>query len=267
MPDRRRFVAGLIALATISAAHAEPLAPGTVFRDCPTCPEMVVISPGTFMMGSDGRYAVEGPAHAVKIEDPFAIGRFEVTFDEWDACVTAGGCSHRPHDHDWGRGRRPVINVAIADVEAYLRWLSSETGFAYRLPTEAEWAFANRGGTTTEFWWGDAVDSGHANCRGCGSKWDGHGSAPVGSFRPNPFGLYDTTGNVLEWVEDCWNPDHTGAQGDGSPRRDGDCRYRVIRGGNWYYVDKVARSAWRGRTDARVGSYGIGFRVVRDVAR
>lgn len=266
MPRRRRFAAGLLALAATSAAHTEPLTPGTVFRDCSACPEMVVIPPGTFTMGADGRYAYEGPAHAVTIEEPFAIGRFEVTFDEWHACVVAGGCSHQPHDHDWGGGRRPVINVSIAHVEAYLRWLSNETGITYRLPSEAEWAFANRGGTTTEFWWGDAVESGHANCRGCGSEWDGHTSAPVGSFPPNPFGLHDTTGNVLEWVEDCWNPDHTGARGDSSPRRDGDCRHRVIRGGSWYYVDKVARSAWRGKTDSRAGSYGIGLRVARDVS-
>ena len=199
------------------------------------------------------------------IPEPFAIGRYEVTFDEYDACVAAGGCPTEPYDHRWGRGRRPVINVSYADIEAYLAWLSDVSGHAYRLPTEAEWEYANRGGTTTAYWWGDAVGTGRANCRGCGSDWDGRGTAPVGSFAPNRFGLYDTTGNVLEWVADCWNPSHAGAPDGPAARRDGDCRYRVIRGGNWYYVANTARATWRARNEVRANTYGIGFRVARDL--
>lgn len=170
-----------------------------------------------------------------------------------------------PDDHKWGRGRRPVINITWYDAKAYVAWLSAKTGEAYRLPTDAEWEYAAHAGTTTEFFWGDEVGENLANCRDCGSEWSKKGSAPVGSFGANPFGLHDMHGNIWEWIEDCWNPTQEGAPADGSTRLDGDCRSRVMRSGSWYYFSKNARSAWRFKNDARVKSYGIGMRVVREL--
>ena len=161
------------------------------------------------MMGSapdePGRGETEGPQHLVTISRPFAVGKYEVTFDEWSACVGDGGCVRRPRDWGWGRGDRPVIDVSWDDAQQYVRWLGARTGGDYRLLTEAEWEYAARGGTDTAYWWGARVGHGNANCDGCGSQWDGKETAPVGQFDPNPFGLYDTVGNVREWVEDCWH--------------------------------------------------------------
>jgi formylglycine-generating enzyme required for sulfatase activity len=167
------------------------------FRDCWDCPAMVVIPPGSFMMGSPpneaGRDDDEGPQHLVHVP-AFSIGKYDVTFDEWDACVNAGGCSKHPSDEDGGRGRRPVIYVSWNDTLQYVRWLSLKTGHTYRLPSEAEWEYAARAGTTTAYYWGDQVGSGNANCDGCGSQWDAHHTAPVGSFTANAFGLHDMLG-------------------------------------------------------------------------
>lgn len=237
---------------------------GPFFRDCDVCPEMTVVPAGSFVMGDDGHEAYEKPAHPVTIARPFAIGRFEVTFAEWEACVAGGGCKAAPDDHGWGRERRPVINVTFADIAGYLRWLSSRAGRAYRLPSEAEWEYAARAGTATQYWWGDAVGAGHANCRDCGTPWSGKGTAPAGSLPANPWGLFDTAGNVWDWVADCWNPNHAAAPADGGPRLGGDCQNRVIRGGSWYYVPNLARSAYRFRNHVQVHSYNVGFRVARD---
>ena len=260
-----RFIVVFLLAMTSTVVWGGDRPSGTLFQDCPQCPELVVVPAGTFVMGAGGRYEQEQPAHPVTIAQPFAIGRHEVTFDEWDACVAAGGCDHTPDDHAWGRGRQPVINVTFAQVETYLAWLSETTGHTYRLPSEAEWEYTARAGTTSEFWWGDDVGTNRANCRDCGSKWSGKQSAPVASFAANPFGLFDTAGNVWEWAADCWVATHDGAPGDGTTRTDGDCRWRVIRGGSWYYFKKNARGAWRFRNDARVNSYGIGFRVLREL--
>lgn len=237
---------------------------GQVFRDCPDCPEMVMLPAGVFVMGDSGRNKQEHPPHRVILSRPFAIGRTELTFDAWDACHAAGGCPEAPHDHGWGRGDRPVINITVADIEDYIAWISSRTGHAYRLPSEAEWEYAARAGTATQYWWGNGVGDNLTNCRGCGSPWSGKGSAPVASFTANPFGLHDTSGNVWEWVADCWNPDHKGAPSDGSARRDGDCQSQVIRGGSWYYFSKLARSAYRFKNNIQVKSYNIGVRLARD---
>ena len=218
------------------------LRPGRVFRDCPECPEMVVVPAGSFMMGSPsheaGRGDDEGPRHRVTIEKPFAVGKYEVTFAEWDACVADGGCGgHRPEDEGWGRGRRPVINVNWDDAKAYVRWLNRKTGKQYRLPSEAEWEYAARAGTTTRYNWGDDIGRNRANCNGCGSRWDRKQTAPVGSFRANVFGLHDVHGNVWEWVEDCLNYNYAGAPADGSPWTDGDCTLAaVLRGGSWFGI-------------------------------
>ena len=251
--------------AAMGEAFAQALNTRDSFRDCERCPEMVALAPGRFVMGMNGPHPTERPAHTVNIAYPFAIGRFEVTFDEWTACIDAGGCADMPDDHQWGRGTRPVINVTFAEAEGYARWLSRKTGAVYRLATEAEWEYAARAGTETEFSWGNDVGVNNANCRDCESAWSKIGSGPTGSFAPNPFGLYDMHGNVWEWVQDCWNADHVGAPADGRARLTGDCRQRGIRGGSWYYFSKNARSAWRFKNDARVKSYGIGFRVVREL--
>ena len=214
-------------------------APGTAFRDCPDCPEMVVVPAGSFMMGSPsheaGRAEDEDPRHRVTIAKPFAVGKYEVTFAEWDACVADGGCGgHRPEDEGWGRGRRPLVNVSWDDAKAYVRWLSRKTGKPYRLPSEAEWEYAARAGTTTRYSWGDDIGRNRANCLYCDSRWDLKQTAPAGSFRANVFGLHDVHGNVSEWVEDCWNDNYAGAPADGSPWTDGGCTRRVLRGGSWF---------------------------------
>lgn len=259
---RALVIAAALALAP-AAALAET--PGDGFRDCGQCPRMVAIPAGSFVMGSDGRHEQERPAHWVTIERPFAIGRYEVTFAEWQACHDEGGCSFVPDDHKWGRDRRPVINVDFAAAGEYVAWLARRTGHAYRLPSEAEWEYAARAGTVTAYWWGDEVGEGNANCRECGTRWSGKGTAPVGSLAANPLGLHDTSGNVWEWVGDCWNPDHAGAPATGTTRLEGDCLNRVIRGGSWYYFSRLSRSAYRFKNDSRVKSYNIGFRVVREL--
>jgi hypothetical protein len=158
---------------------------GRVFRDCPDCPEMVVVPAGSFMMGSiDG--ADETPVHKVTIAKPFAAGKFDVTFAEWDACVAASGCKHKPEDQGWGRGNRPVINVSWDDAtKQYLPWLSRKTGKSYRLLTEAEWEYAARAGTTTSYSWSNDIGRNRTNCIGCGSQWDNKQTAPAGSFASN----------------------------------------------------------------------------------
>jgi formylglycine-generating enzyme required for sulfatase activity len=160
-----------------------------------------------------GRDAAEGPQRPVTIARPFAVGKYEVTFAEWDACVAAGGCSHRPGDNRWGRGSRPVINVSWDDITLeYLPWLSRKTGKTYRLLTEAEWEYAARGATSASapskaYWWGDRASHEYANygkdqcCDGLKQGRDQWvNTAPVGQFPANPFGLHDMHGNVWEWV-------------------------------------------------------------------
>ncbi|OHC73286.1 MAG: hypothetical protein A3G18_11855 [Rhodospirillales bacterium RIFCSPLOWO2_12_FULL_58_28] len=253
-----------IALLSFTVAPAGAVEPPTAFRDCPQCPEMVVAPAGSFTMGDDGGFKYEKPAHPVAIAYPFAIGVYEVTFDEWTVCLDEGGCSKNPDDHKWGRGKRPVVNITFDEAEGYARWLSAKTGHKYRLPTEAEWEYAARGGTVTEYWWGDEVGDDNANCRTCAPAIS-HETYPVGTYKPNPFGLYDVHGNVWEWVQDCWRPDHANAPADGSARLDGDCRFRVNRSGSWYYVSTNVRSAYRAKFPAAAFSYGIGLRVVREV--
>ncbi len=239
---------------------------GETFQDCPECPEMVVLPKGTFVMGDkNSRDKREKPAHIVFFSKPFAMGKFELTFENWEACFNDKGCAKIPDDHGWGKVGRPVINVDIVEVEQYLAWLSKKTGATYRLPSEAEWEYAARGGTTTQYWFGDKVGMGKVNCRKCGTPWSGKGSAPVGTFPANPYGLHEMNGNIWEWAGDCWNPNHDGAKSNGETRLTGDCNYRVIRGGSWYYFSKLSRGAYRYRNDARVFSYNIGFRVLREL--
>jgi formylglycine-generating enzyme required for sulfatase activity len=246
----------------VAAEGAVP-EPGETFRDCPDCPEMVVVPAGEFDMGGKEN-PFEAPPHRVTIAKPYAIQRREVNFDEWDACADAGACKNRPSDHGWGRGKQPVIDVSWEDAEQFVGWLSQKTGRKYRLPSEAEWEYAARAGTTSPFWWGRDVGKGNANCDNCGEA-SLHKTVPTGSFRPNGFGLYDTAGNVYEWVEDCWNDNYAKAPKDGSAWTTGQCRQRVLRGGSFANKANAATSAARFRYDIDVRYYANGFRLVRDL--
>ena len=269
---------GWLTLAAASALKAAgekasraALRPGRTFRDCAACPVMAVLPAGSFTMGSPsherGRYDSEGPQRRVTIERPFAVGQYEVTFAEWDACASAGGCSHRPSDEGWGRGRRPVMNVSWNDAKEYVRWLSRRTGKRYRLLSEAEWEYAARAGTRTRYHWGDSVGHNRAACDACGSRWDDDRTAPVGSFGANRFGLHDVHGNVSEWVEDCWHDSYRGAPSNGRAWTfGGNCGRRVGRGGSWSNVPRHLRAAVRGRDSAGVRDVNNGFRVARTLA-
>ena len=244
-------VSGLVAAAGTANA-------GATFRDCHECPEMVVLPAGTFMMGSNTGNSDERPVHQVTIPRPFAVGKFELTFTEWDACVTAGGCAHKAKDRGWGRARRPVIDVNWNDAQAYLKWLNRKTGKSYRLLSEAEWEYAAQGGANSQ-----VLGKGNANCDGCGSRWDDKQTAPAGSFRPNGFGLHDMLGNVWEWTQDCWQENYTGAPSDGSAWTSVNCTFRVLRGGSWGGNPRHVRSADRSRGSPESRSSFKGFRVSR----
>ena len=258
-------LAAFITTLLVNKSTGNDLEPGNLFKDCTVCPEMIVIPSGSFNMGSSQGKKNELPIQEITIAKPYAIGRFEITFNEWDICHAEGGCLRKVHDRGWGRGYRPVINVLYADIQEYFSWISNKTNQLYRLPSEAEWEYAARAGTTTEYWWGNKMIKGNANCRGCGTKWSGKMSAPVGSFKGNPWGLYDMHGNLLEYVEDCWTNNHENVSGDGSPTVNSECLSRVIKGGAWYYLPRVSRSAYRARNDTRVFSYVIGFRALREL--
>jgi formylglycine-generating enzyme required for sulfatase activity len=258
----------LVALA-LGPLGLVPGAAGAGQRDCDVCPELEEVPAGEYMMGapvSDPEGSPqERPPHRVKFSAPFLVGKYEVTFREWDACVAEGGCQHRPDDFGWGRDDRPVMLVGWDDVQEYLGWLRARTGKPYRLLREAEWEYVARAGTATPYWWGATVGSGHANCKGCGSEWGDRQTAPVGSFRPNGFGLHDTSGNVWEWVEDCWSADYRSAGSDtGAFLGEGPCERRVLRGGSWINKPGNLRSSARawGAQDGRVNI--VGFRVARD---
>ena len=244
-------------------------------------PDMIRLQAGTFTMGSpedeEGRDDDEGPQHTVSIE-PFAIGKYEVTFDEYDRFAEATK-RELPDDAGWGRGKRPVINVSWEDAVAYAQWLSEQTGQVYRLPSEAEWEYAARGGSKTAHFWGKDADQAcdfanvhdevskekneefpwtHHKCR------DGYAqTAPVGEYSPNDFGLHDILGNVYEWTQDCWNESYEGAPADGSSWEAENCDDRVIRGGSWGYFPRFVRSAARVRDSADGAGVYLGFRLAR----
>ena len=236
---------------------------GEVFRDCPDCPELVVVPAGGFDMGSLV-FELEKPVHHVTIARPFAIGRREIRFQEWDLCAAADACKYRPDDRGWGRDNRPVTDVSWDDAKIYVAWLSSWTGEKYRLPSEAEWEYAARAGTTSTFWWGDDVGIDHANCRTCASAFVRR-TSPTGQYAANGFGLFDTSGNAAEWVEDCWNDSYRGAPRDGSSWVTGQCNYRVLRGGSFDTDARYIRPSARFRYEADVRYFANGFRIVRDL--
>jgi formylglycine-generating enzyme required for sulfatase activity len=222
-------------------------------------PKMVNIPAGQFKMGcASGKNCNkdEKPLHSVSIT-AFAMSATEVTFEQWDACVEEGGCNHNPEDQGWGRGSRPVINLSFDDVQEYLHWLNAKGKGTFQLPSEDQWEYAARAGSTSQYSWGNSVGENNANCDGCGSQWDHQQTAPVGSFKANHFGLYDMHGNVREWVQDCWHSSYNGA----ANHSDNACTSSVLRGGAWYFKPKSMRAAYRSYISREYRSFSIGFRL------
>jgi len=295
----RSLVSTLLSLLLIVAAASASAQERSdrEFRECSECPVMVGVPAGSFTMGSPkaerGRFDVEGPQHSVSIR-AFAIGKYDVTNEEFLSFLRETGYRPAPCDPilglTWespGHGlayppghisppRWPAVCLSWRDAEAYLAWLngkvrahasaSAQAG-PYRLPSEAEWEYAARAGTTTARWWGEAIGTNNADCNGCGSRWDGNEIADAGSFKPNPFGLYDVLGNVWQWTQDCWHESYVGAPRDGSAWTEGDCGKRVLRGGYWTSIPAFVRSAARSRADADGRDFdyssNAGFRVAR----
>ncbi len=265
----------MVSVARSSARPCIKPGSGESFKDCPNCPEMAIAPAGNFTMGSpqdEPERNSDETQHTVKIAKPFAVGRFAVTFAEWDACADDGGCGGaKPGDQGWGRGDRPVINVNWNEAKDYIDWLSKKTGKEYRLLSEAEREYVTRAGTTTPFWWGRSITPALANYDGSVEPYKGGGSKgeyrqktlPVKSFKPNAWGLYQVHGNVWEWVEDCWNGNYKGAPADGSAWTTGECKSRVLRGGSWYHYPRSLRAALRNWYNPGVRSGNYGFRVAR----
>ncbi len=243
--------------------NTDSLDPGRVFsdtlKDGSNGPEMMVIPAGKFRMGdiSGNGDEDEKPVHEVKIERLFALGKYPVSFAEYDYYCDQTGVD-KPGDEDWGRNDRPVINVSWNDAVAYIEWLREQTGKRYRLPSEAEWEYAARGGTDTAYWWGDEADKNLAN-------FSGKKTNPVKKFKANLFGLHDTLGNVWEWVQDTWHENYQSAPCDGSAWLDDELRLRVLRGGSWYSEPNYARSAFRNRDEPEYSNYNVGFRLAQDL--
>jgi formylglycine-generating enzyme required for sulfatase activity len=226
------------------------------FRDCDVCPQMVPVPAGAFMLGSPDnepqRQPYEGPQQPVTLA-AFAIGAGEVTFAQWQACVADGGCGgYTPADKGWGGGDRPVMSVSWRDATAYVEWLSRKTGRAYRLPSEAEWEYAARGGATTAYWWGASYDP---------SRTPMGKTAEVTSDEANSFGLHHVAGNVREWVQDCYVSGFSAANQSGAPIATGNCNLRVVRGGDYRGRAANLRIANRGRNPMNTRDSTVGFRV------
>lgn len=274
---------GLVAVGSMAQAPAVRVAPvvsataaggaSGPLRDCDVCPWLVVLPAGGFTMGTaDDEPELdqnELPRRRVRVGS-FAIGQFEVTFEQWDACVAAGACRPIDNDEGWGRASRPVIHTRWDDAQAFVAWLSKRTGRHYRLPSEAEWEYAARAGTSTPFGLGERIEPSQANFAG-GFTYNGshrgvdrQQTLPVGSFPPNAWGLHDLHGNALEWVQDCWHDNYERAPRDARPWLKGcsDPRH-VIRSGSWYDAPRYARSAFRGSIEVGNG-FALGFRVARD---
>jgi formylglycine-generating enzyme required for sulfatase activity len=232
-----------------------PPAPSGTYRDCDVCPEMTRIPGGTYLRGSPegepNRNAYEGPQREVSVP-AFAIGTYEVTREEWNACAADGACPDKGYSDN---GRLPALGVSFREGEQFVAWLSKKAGKKYRLPTEAEWEYAARGGSQTAYWWGERYESGRA---ATGAP------APVGSHSANGYGLHDVTGNAREWVADCYVNNYVNAPDDGAAMTQGDCGKRVVRGGAWTNPPSDLRVANRSRIDAGVRAQYMGLRVAAD---
>jgi formylglycine-generating enzyme required for sulfatase activity len=267
------------AVGLLTGERERALKPQERFRECDTCPEMVTVPAGTFVMGSPaseaGHETDEGPQRQVAFGQAFAVGRSAVTFNEWGACVAEGGCNaYRPGDYGWGGGARPVINVSWKDAQAYVTWLAKKTGAPYRLLSEAEREYVTRGCTSaacpsTPFWFGAEISPDRANYdwryayNGSAKAQPPRRTVATDASQPNPFGLLQVHGNVREWVEDCWNESLSGIPQDGAARTTGDCTTHVVRGGSWADEPKDLRSAKRSWEVTEERRAEIGFRVAR----
>jgi formylglycine-generating enzyme required for sulfatase activity len=252
-----------IVIPPASQAHGVGKAEGNRFQDCPTCPVMISIPAGGFTMGQGAREAESMPPHHVDIR-AYALGQTPVTVAEWKACIAASACKFLPRMRV-ADDRTPVHNVSWEDLGQYMAWLTKTTGHPYRLPSEAEWEYAARGGTTTRYWWGDSVGMFLANCTDCGGAQDTYGPLPVDALQPNPFGLYGMLGGVAQWTADCWFPSYRGAPTDATPREAKDCDKRVLRGGSFRAQHDEITVTYRGNYDAPVRYLVNGFRVARDL--
>jgi formylglycine-generating enzyme required for sulfatase activity len=264
------------AIGPLPLERERALKPKDSLKECDNCPEMVVVPAGSFTMGSPGsekdRSKDEGPQHSVTFARQFAVGKFSVTFDEWDTCVADSGCTYKPDDQGWGRGRNPVFNISWNDANTYVAWLSGKTGKTYRLLSEAEREYVTRAGTTSPFWWGDTISPEQANydvnfTYGNGPGEKRHRTLPVNSFQPNPWGLYQIHGNVWEWVQDCYNDGYAGAPSNGLAWTSGDCSRRVVRGGSWFSNPRNLRSANRNGYSSDLRDDDLGFRAYTSLQR
>ncbi|HEY1996584.1 SUMF1/EgtB/PvdO family nonheme iron enzyme [Paraburkholderia sp.] len=254
-------VASAPAAAEKTVAHTSTAAEN---KDCAGCPVMITIPAGSFTMGSSTDDPSERPPHRVSINTPFAIGKYEVTIEQWNACVAANACPHLSSENNSGKSA-PARDISWDDAQSYVKWLSKLTGKAYRLPTEAEWEYADRAGTTTQYWWGDQMRKGNANCKGCGEPWHQDGPENVGSFAANPYGLYDMNGSVWEWVSDCWHSSYKGAPADGRAWDEPNCDMRVIRGGSWREGADYMLTSTRFKYSGSVRQSQDGMRVAKDL--
>ena len=250
---------------TAEAEHA--LKPQVSFHECAKdCPEMIVVPAGDFMMGSPttekGRFPNEGPQQHVTIARSFAVAKFDVTFADWDACVSVGACPVAG-DGGYGRGTKPVINVSWDDAEQYVAWFSRMTNRPYRLLTEAEWEYAARAGSHHRLSLGRRHRQRECRLQGVRKQWDNRETSAVGSFKPNDFGLYDMNGDVWQWVQDCYHGDYNGTPTDGSAWSGGDCKFRDLRGSSWRSDPQYLRSANRLWLAPDSRHDDIGFRIGR----
>jgi formylglycine-generating enzyme required for sulfatase activity len=287
-------------LVIASAPTDAPPEPGTLFRDCPTCPLMTAVPTGEFLQGSSadtsGAQSFEFPQHRVRIAKPFAASRTEISVGEFaefaqatghdtQGCMTYDGEWKLSADVRWKNAltqqtsAHPVSCISWQDATAYARWLSERTGQSYRLPSASEWEYAARAGSTAERAWtvdADACAAGNLADQGAAQRYPGWAvlncndayvqAAPVGSFAANAFGLHDMLGNVFEWVADCWSDNYQGAPTDGRANRDGDCSQRELRGGSWFTAPSFVRFAYRNRFASDYRSSSVGFRLVREIA-
>ncbi|WP_415869908.1 formylglycine-generating enzyme family protein [Burkholderia ubonensis] len=233
-------------------------------RDCPACPAMLAVSPGTFAMGSNSGDPSEKPAHRVTLDHSYALAKYVVTVAQWNTCRDAGACPRLPGDSNTAPNA-PVRDLSWDDAQQYVKWLSKISGKSYRLPTEAEWEYAARGGTATRYWWGNDMRPGNANCKDCGPPWRAEAPDNVGSFAANPLGFYDMGGGVWEWVSDCWHNSYKNAPADGRSWDEPNCQVRVIRGGSWRDGASYMPVSTRFKYDSSVRYSANGFRVARDL--
>jgi formylglycine-generating enzyme required for sulfatase activity/serine/threonine protein kinase len=274
------FPNGARVAAALEAIDRLTLRPGKSFSDCADCPTMVVVPAGSYWQGAEDSspYALtkEKPRRMVTFSEPFAVGVFEVTMAQWDQCATEGGCSVRPRDNGWGRGTRPVIMVSWNDAQEYVTWISKKTGQSYRLPSESEWEYIARAGEESEWPGGDPArlcEFGNIAGSETGLRWQHEDCSdiaaletlPVGSLKPNAFGVHDAIGNVAEWTLDCMNLSYLDAPADGGAFSRGICGSRMTRGGSWFTGTKEVRLPARFNLKAGDRNDFTGFRLVRAV--